>query len=87
MQCLIISKMSQKYDNIAETLEYLIHKHFLFQMMTQTPHFHAKTTELLNYNNCYCHALQTSGVYIFWEEVGWVARRRVSLLQLSPHPE
>ena len=29
MQCLSIGKMSQKYNKIARTLEYLIHKHFL----------------------------------------------------------
>ena len=34
--------MSQKYDKIAKTLEYLIHKHFLFKTMTQTPRFHTK---------------------------------------------
>ena len=39
--------MSQKnYDTIAKTLEYLIHKHFLFKTMTQIPRFHAKTAEL-----------------------------------------
>ena len=38
--------MSQKYDKIAKTLEYLIHNHFLFKTMTQMPRFHTKTTEL-----------------------------------------
>ena len=37
---------SQKYDKIAKTLEYLIHKHFLFKTVTQTTLFHAKTAEL-----------------------------------------
>ena len=46
MQCLIIGKMSQKYDKKAKTLEYLIHKYFLFKTMTQMPRFHAKTAEL-----------------------------------------
>ena len=38
--------MSQKYDKIAKTLEYLIHKHFLFKTMTQMPRFHGETAEL-----------------------------------------
>ena len=46
MQCLIIGKTSQKYNKIAKKLEYLIHKHFLFKMMTQTPRFYMKTTDL-----------------------------------------
>ena len=46
VQCLIIGKMSQKYDKIAKMLEYLIHKHFLFKTMTQTPRFHTKTAEM-----------------------------------------
>ena len=42
----VIGKMRQKYDKIAKTLEYLMHKHFLFKMMTQMPRFHLKPTEL-----------------------------------------
>ena len=38
--------MSQKYNKIAKMLEYLIHKHFLFKTMTQTPRFHIKIAEL-----------------------------------------
>ena len=39
-------KMSQKYDEIAKTLEFLIHKHFLFKTMTQMPRNHTQTAEL-----------------------------------------
>ena len=57
--------MSQKYDKIAKTLEYLIHKHFLFKAMTQMPRFHAKTAELrLNCNNCNCEVSRVSGLFV-----------------------
>ena len=38
--------MSQKYDKVAKTLEYLIHEHFLFKTVTQMPRFHMKTAAL-----------------------------------------
>ena len=58
--------MSQKYDKIAKTLEYLIHKYFLFKKMTQMPCFHENcrtagstvlTASAITYIICQCGVL------------------------------
>ena len=47
--------MNQKYDKIGKTLEYLIHKHFLFKRWPKCLAFMQKPLNCrLNCNNCWC---------------------------------
>ena len=54
MQCLIIGKMSQKYDKIAKTLEYLMHNTFSSKRCAKCLALTRKPLNCrLNHNNCY----------------------------------